>query len=309
MAKNRLNYLVYAAPYDANSGGAIFLHQLAHHLGALGEDVSLWSWIAPPPEPHARRRVGVPPIGKTLASLELNPDLNTRCAVPKDLRKDTIVIYPEVTLGNPLKAKNIVRWLLYTPGVKDPYEFTEDEMFFRAGEMSDLPDLTGGAPDLFVWRRDRTYRNENRPDREGACYIVRKGFDKPRIPQTEDAICIDGLPHDQIAEIFNHCKTFYSYDEATFYSQYAAVCGCTSVVVPGRFQSREDWVANHPIGRVGVAYGLNDVAHAEATRHLVEEHLDQLERNGLDSVRNFVSLTQARFTAASRPKLFSLFRR
>ncbi|MFM7334251.1 MAG: hypothetical protein ACKO1H_07540 [Tabrizicola sp.] len=140
----------------------------------------------------------------------------------------------------------MVRWLLYRPGLRDPFSFGKDEMFFRAGEMSDLPDLTGGAPELFLWKINPAYRNEGRADRKGACFLVRKGADKQRIPETADAIQIDGLSHEKVAAIFNQCEVFYSYDEASFYSHYAAVCGCRSVVVPGIYPSREAWVKEHP---------------------------------------------------------------
>ena len=85
----------------------------------------------------------------------------------KTVPDDAIVIYPELVQGNPMRATNVVRWLLYKPGVRHPYHFTEGEMFFHCGKMFDVPELTGGAPELVMWRRNRTYRNENRPDRKG----------------------------------------------------------------------------------------------------------------------------------------------
>jgi hypothetical protein len=129
---------------------------------------------------------------------------------------------------------------------------------------------------------------------------VRKGVDKPRIPQTADAICIDGMSHAEVAVIFNRCEVFYSYDEASFYSQYAAICGCDSVVVPGLYPSRADWVAHHPPARFGVAYGLDDLEHARATRHLVIDQLRAQEAAGLETVRRFISLTEARFRTGAR---------
>jgi hypothetical protein len=148
-----------------------------------------------------------------------------------------------------------------------------------------------------LWIVNDTYRNENRPDRTGVCYIVRKGNTKARIPETEasNAICIDGMGHVEINEVFNRCHTFYSYDEATMYSQYAAIAGCTSVVIPGLYDCRKDWVENHKLGQYGIAYGLDDITHAQATRHKVLSLLREEEAKGKASVKNFVALTKQRF--------------
>ena len=291
-------YLVVAPPYSPDQGGAIFLHQLVHALNQLGAPAALWPirqlarhQLLDRARDLLRRpsRLWRPPAFAT------SPALDTPVATPAQLTRDSIVVYPEIVLGNPLKARHVVRWLLYRPGLRDPYQFGPDEMFFRAGEMSDLPDLTGGAPDLFLWALNPAYRDEGRTDRKGACFLVRKGDQKPRIPQTEGAIQIDGLPHEEIAAIFNRCEVFYSYDEASFYSQYAAICGCRSVVVPGLYPSRQDWVREHPVAEFGVAYGLDDLAHADATRHRVIDLLRAKEAAGLETVRTFITLTAARF--------------
>ena len=304
----RPKYIVYAPHFDETSGGSIFLHLLVHNLNELGESAAIWPWKAPAQFSMRNwmracvrqpRLIIEPALGEKLwPKLRTGPSLNTPQARRGDLTKESIVIYPEVTLGNPLGAQNVVRWLLYTPGVKEPFDFTPEELFFRAGAMSDLPDITGGAPDLFVWYRNPVYRNEYRPDRKGVCYTLRKGKDKPRIPETEqgNAICIDGMSHEETAEIFNKSSIFYSYDEATFYSQYAALCGCLSIIVPGQYASREDWVAAHPLGRFGVAYGDDDRDHALATMHQMEDLLDEKVQDSLRSVRAFIEHTKGRFS-------------
>lgn len=293
----RPNYIVFAPGYDPDSGGSIFLHQLVHALNQLGETALLWNWQARYLTPMQRLN-GVlkrPSLLWKTRPYARDPSLNTPLAVPSDLRSSSIVVYPEVTLDNPLRAKHVVRWLLYRPGIRNPYSFGPDEMFFRAGEMSDLPELTGGAPELFVWRINPAYRDEGRRDRKGACFIVRKGEAKPRIAETAEAIQIDGMSHAEIANVFNRCEVFYSYDEATLYSQYAAICGCDSVVVPGFYPSREAWVRSHELARYGVAYGLDDLPHMRATRHLTLGVLQAQEAKGMQSVQNFVELTQNRF--------------
>lgn len=293
---SKLRYLVVTPPYTINSGGPMFLHSLVDSLRSLGVDAALWPMgRSPIRDPKERLRAFYNRTGSKSIPFAIAPNATTPIAPDIELPGNSIVVYPEVILGNPLSARNVVRWLLYRPGLRHPYKFGANEMFFRAGEMSDLPELTGGAPDLFLWSINPLYKNENRPNRKGACYQIRKGEGKPIIPETESAISIDGRSHAEIAEIFNQCEYFYSYDEASFYSQYAAICGCISVVVPGLYSSRAEWVAQHPIASAGVAYGLEDIEHARNTRHLVLENLLKHQASGMDSVNNFVKLTKERF--------------
>lgn len=294
---DRRDYIVYTFSWDENNGGVIFMHNLVHELNRMGERAFLWK-AAPIYKPGRRQRLRNWLRPEPMVT---NPLLDTPVAHRRQLSADSIVIYPELVRGNPLQARQVVRWLLYKPGLLHPFEFGPGEMFFRAGAMSDIPDLTGGAPDLYLWKIHPVYRNENRPDRKGVCYMVRKGKDKPRIPETEapDAICIDGLSHAEINEVFNRCDTFTSYDEATMYSQFAVICGCTSVVVPGMFASREEWAAQHPNGRFGIAYGTHpaELDHARTTCHLLLEDLRRKEKESLETVENFVRLTRQRFWA------------
>ncbi len=295
MPNSPLRYIIVAPSFDEDIGGIIFQHELVHLLRSLGQDAYLW----PQGPIYKQGRISrlkrwlKPPVYR------VNPELDTPVARKDELNDDAVVIYSEITLGNPLGAKNVVRWLLYKPGELHPYDFTEGEMFFRVFGKADMPELTGGAPDLFMWKVNRSYHNENRTDREGTCYIVRKGHRKLRIPETEtnDAICIDGLSHAEINDIFNRCTVFYSYDEATMYTQFATICGCLSIVIPGEHKTHEDWTQSHELGRYGAAYGTSEseISHARATRDEMIEFLDQKERSGAETVKRFIALTQERF--------------
>lgn len=293
-------YIVSAAPYNENNGGAIFQHVLVDTLNRLGETALVWPQ---PPIYKKRRRDRLMNLLRPAAPFPTSPELNTPVFNGRRAPSDAIVVYPEVVRGNPLRADHVVRWILYKPGVLHPYEFGSDEMFFHCGEMFDVPEITGGAAELVMWRRNRVYRNENRPGRKGVAYIVRKGFEKERLAVTEtpDAIRIDGKSHAEINEIFNRVETFVSYDEATMYSQFAAICGCDSVIVPGWFPDQKTWQANHPLAANGVAYGFENLDHARATRHKVIEMMDEKERDSEESARNFIRLTKERFAAAAAP--------
>ena len=79
------------------------------------------------------------------------------------------------------------------------------------------------------------------------------------------------------------------------YSQFAALTGCLSVVVPGMYASREEWVAAHEIAKYGVAYGFDDLDHARTTQHLLPDMLAEKETKSLETVERFVALTHERF--------------
>lgn len=294
------NFIIVAPAFNEDRGGALFLHHLAHELNQMGEQALLWRL-----KPQWKKSI-LERLRWTIRSgpMITSPELDTPLARQSDVTPESIIVYPEIMLGNPLGADNVVRWLLYKPGLRDAYEFGPNEMFFRVGEITDLPEVTGGAPDLLLWVINRTYRNEKRRERTGVCYIVRKGNHKPRIPETEapEAICIDRMSHAEINDIFNRCHTFYSYDEATMYSQYAAVAGCTSVVIPGLYETREEWTSHHKLGSFGIAYGVHDVPHANATRHMVMDLLRAEEAKGKATVKNFVDLTKERFWRNSSSK-------
>lgn len=269
------------------------MHELAHVLNNMGERALLW-----PMQPlyWGKRQRVLDFIKKPKVDFNLSPDLNTSLATKQDLNENTIVVYPEIVKGNPLKAKNVVRWLLYKPGVLHPFAFGKNEMFFKVDKLCEVIDITGGAPDLFLWKVNQCYENLKQPNRKGSCYIVRKGKGRQLVHDLDGSIQIDGKSHEEIAKIFNQCSEFYSYDEATMYSQYAAICGCTSIVIPQFCQSREEWAKNHDLAQYGVAYGLDDIAHAKETQHLVIDHLLERERTGLQTVASFIEKTKENFS-------------
>jgi hypothetical protein len=302
---DKIKYVVYSRAYSESSGGGIWLHNLVHTLNELGESAFLWPFGRSLPHVLSPRWLRGE-LRLLYGKFAVNSALQTPVASPFGLDDATVVVYPEIVVGNPLRARNVVRWLLYNPELRpelvsrDRFGFGLEDRYFRAGAFCDVPELTGGAPDLFLWTINPAYRNEHRPDRKGVCYIVRKGSHKVRIPETEieSAVQVDGLSHAEMNEVFNRCETFYSYDEATMYSQYAALCGCTSVVVPGLFGSRAEWVKHHKLARLGVAYGTSpeELEHARSTRDGVEALLQQEMEAGINSVRNFIRLTREQFS-------------
>lgn len=289
----RPTYIVYAPDYDENSGGGIVLHQLCHTLNQLGERAFLW----PMNRVHRRgwrfrrNRVAGP------ETFRVSPSLSTPVASRKDLGPNSIVLYPEVTSGNPLAARKVARWLLHKPGYfTGIVDYGKNDLFFKFDDYCDDTHITqGNARRLCLIALDPRYQDRGSGTRSGSCYLLRKGEGKPLVHDLNNSIQIDGLGHEEIADIFNRVTTFYSYDEVTMYSQFAAICGCVSVVIPTQYKSREEWVRDHPLSRYGIAYGLDDIEHASQTRHLVSGHLKELAYEGIRSVEAFIESTHSHF--------------
>jgi hypothetical protein len=290
---SRPRYVIFAPYYRPTNGGAIVMHKLCHTLNELGENAVIcplrglhWGGL--------RKRIReyfFPPHFTTDPALN-TPVVNMRRAAAGD-----IVIYPEMTGNNPLRARNAVYWLLDRPSYRDR-KVTPDkrDMFVIYDHRCDEPALTGGtAQTLFLFALNTTYKKTNHAPRNGSCYMMRKGKGQPIVHPVEDSIKIDGMTHDEINQIFNEREIFYSYDEMSSYSQYAAICGCTSVVIPWHFKDQAEFVAEYPLSRYGVAYGEENIPHAIATQHLVEGYLRQCEEDGVQSVRDFVASSRRHF--------------
>lgn len=297
-------YIVYAPGFDENSGGSIALHRLCDVLNRLGQRARLWPWERPVLSPRPTWKDRVPFYRRKPRSWEPPrfkrlDHLATPIADVDDLR-DAIVIYPEVTDGNPLQANRVVRWLLHRPGFHTGHhQFGSDELtFFFQASFNDpaLNPHTDRLLQTFFVRDDIYFppSQEQEDSRKGTCHILRKGKDRAPVHDVEDSILIDGLSHAATADVFRRVKTCISYDLYTMYSLYAAMCGCDSIVVPDPAVTLNDWYPTEP-ERYGMAYGLPELEWSRTTRHLVLPRLKQLERDSNETVRHFIQTCERHF--------------
>lgn len=284
----RRKIVVFAPSYNPNVGGVVWLHKLCHVLNELGESATLF-----PAFNNVEVRFEGFLRGAALLAYDLlrsvrpyrvNDSFNTPYfGRRQDLTSDDwIVVYPETVLGNPLRARNVARLFLHAPGFitgKAYYGF--NEFHIRGGVVSDgfqYPhcQLYPGYLDLTtipwdIYRADSTDENATE-----VAYCIRKGVGKPFVHDQSAGVCIDGRSHEEIARIFSRSKVFISYDANTAFSQYAALCGCLSVVVPDEGIAMERWRPD-PRDRYGVAYGLENAEEAFRTRPLLKGYLEQKE--------------------------------
>lgn len=281
------NYIIYAPAYNPDNGGAIVLHKLCHTLNMLGEKAYFW--------PTKKKKTGL------RSALRIKPyatckDFNTPIASNKHL-DNSIVLYPEITTGNPLGGKNVVRWLLHRPGFHSGViDYGDNDLFFLFDDSCDDPKINKTPGNILtLFTLNPAYKDNQTSKRSGSCYMMRKGEGRPLVHDMENSIKIDGLSHSEIAKIFNERRIFYCYDELTMYSQFAALCGCISVVIPHTYQNREEWTQLHPISKYGIAYGMNDIEHSINTRHLVRQYFEKKEQESIQAVKAFIQKTYQHF--------------
>ena len=272
------------------------MHYLCHLLNELGEEAKIWpakknfrdgtltSWI------KSFRFFVRKNIFKRYIT---GPKFNCPVASQRDIQ-NSIVIYPEVISGNPLKSKSIVRWMLYFP----KYDFSDiniypNELHFSykknfANERSQCHEKSSLR---IAWLNDSIYFRTNFKERYGTCYTARKSEIIPASEDLEDSICIDNLSHAKVAKLFNERKYLICFDKDTFFIQLAITCGCIPVVIPQKNMTKEQWRPEKAFS-YGVAYGWDDIGWALETRPQRLEMIEGIRRENILNVRNFINQTQ-----------------
>lgn len=274
MAKKK--YIIYSSEFDEKSGGVIALHLLCHLLNERGEEACIWpmEWVAPRKKFLSNIRALMVYIKrffrKGSGNFATHPDFKTPIAKYTDL-KDSVVIYPEVVFGNPLGSKRVVRWFLHKPGFwTGAINYGDDELYFFYNVQFNDKTINSDETHLLktIYVMDDLYKQVNFEEREGSCYILRKGKNRPLVHDMEGSVLIDGLSHRETADVFNKMKYCISYDTQTMLSKYAAMCGCISIVIPEDGISKYEWRPRER-DRYGIAYGFDDLEWALATKNNV----------------------------------------
>lgn len=287
-----MEFIITAPAFNQNSGGSIVLYKLCHILNQIGLKSSIYPLIPNiNPVQHS--------IEKYLEYFidQINPSFNTPiCNLSiEDISKkdDIITIYPEIISGNPIKGKNIVRWLLHHPGfMTGTVLYGTNEYFIRYHnwvKKIDIIDSKMSEKILYITHFPFEIYNEYNQsnNRSGTAYCIRKGVGRQIIHNTENSILIDGKTHEEIAKIFKSAKQFISYDTETAYINFAALCGCESIVIPREGVSIDEWRPSIE-DRYGIAYGFENIDFANKTKNLIRNQMQKKESENIESVIFFV---------------------
>ena len=214
-------FLIVAPSFTHKSAGVRALYRLSYHLNTAGYSAAM------------------APMGKRIDVL---PDWPV--AVHDGPAGDSIVIYPEVVSGNPLKAEKVVRWTLNTPGLIGGDTFySDEEMVFVCNPMQlatvskfvSKP-LTSSRV-LSVGLIDPAYIYPD-PGVEKTldCFFTHKGAAiRARWPLPNEASLqsIEEVTPTMasLGDVLRRTRTLYSYDHKSTILKEAVICGCRVLVV------------------------------------------------------------------------------
>ena len=274
---NKCKIIIASPSYNESIGGAIVLHKLCHILNNLGYDSYLTSTMK---------------LNGQVEYFQLNNNYNTKIATDIDIEND-IIIYPEIEPGNPYGCKNVVRFILnkwhlpeydnnvITWGDSDFWIYFH-KLFYDGIKEPNYLHILDSKLDIF---------KDNNEDRNiEACFTYRKkSNERDVLPTLHPSNSIEipyNISDENLIKIFNTCKRFYSYDTETYLNVLAALCGCESVIVPYKDVTKENIVKLQPSFKYGIAYGLDDLKHANSTRSSLREHIIELEIEQINQTKN-----------------------
>lgn len=268
-----MRYLIFGMDWNPNSGGITVLHKLANELSKLNEDTYIVSNKTS--DKYDTKTVSV----RDSYLLSENID-------------DCVVIYPEVTLSNVLNTKNVVRWVLYYPGINGgPTQYDESEHVFLFDKVYGINTYYENNPILNIFESKTEYFYDMGLKRNGDCFLLRKGVYVHNRENILNGFYIDNVVNTEnsdeiLLEIFNKYERFISYDSNSYYSVIAAMCGCTSIVIEDPNKSQEDFYRSE-FTKYGIIYGMENVNRSISTKHLVKPHVNMLYEKSFQTVLNF----------------------
>jgi hypothetical protein len=303
---NKLNFIlgVFTPFSKALSGGVVAMHKLANSIANRGHNVYIF---CEPEFPHSNIKV----IPSTLL-YEEGFVQNYRWEGFSFPLNTTISIYPQITRGNPFNTKYVSRWIMYDTerDIEDGYD--KDDVYFNYGNFKTFRNEEHRELTVFNYYFDKLYKT-NFGNRKTFCHIIHKhtppnGLEIFEKLNSEDLTNWKTMgEYDYLREKLNEYKYFLTYDQKTFYTLAAGLCGTQSIILnPGpsyefsgnAFSDSEDYNdimtpteyrLKNKIQMFGVAYGWEDLCWAEKTIDLVPDYLRELDKIDNKSVDKFIN--------------------
>ena len=267
-----MKIIIFSPSYSPDSGGIIVLHKLCDILLSLGYDAGFFIQNKIPFYTNSTYKSK----GYSIQDIDLEKD---------------VILYPEITWGNPLNGKNIIRYIMNTGHVTLDRKSTwgdNDQWVYYSERFYD-----GIKPKniLTIYDSKLDYYKDYGLNREiEDCFTYRKqNENKESIPKYHSPSAIEinfNYGDEKLINIFNSCKNFYCYDTESHLSILASLCGCNSIIISNT-ETKEKVINTQPGLQYGVAFGVGEIEHAIQTRHLLREYVVEQEKQQILNVDNY----------------------
>jgi len=239
-------YIIFATSrYRTNSGGVKVLYELSSQLNKHGHESCVYF-----------RKRQTPIERYNIRNLEFVLD---------KIKQGAWVIYPSIAKGNPLKAKNVIRYALgVRMYLRNKKTYGENEITFAYNSY--ISKGVGNYPILTTPHINLDICKDYGMARKGSCFFVHKGRDVPRRPELE-RIEIINTTSEQLYGICNSSEVFYTYDDMTSCVEEARLCGCPVVLLKENSDKLEFLSEN----KYGMAFNLSELDWAKETVHKFRE--------------------------------------
>lgn len=286
---SRMRIIIYAPPYTSNGGGTVALYYLASLIREAGWESRICIMA-----PHHERNPN-----------EFCTDYVNGLQSPDD----AVVVYPELTTGNPLGASRAVRWILAAPGVAGPsqiHTWSPNDIIIRwdTTETASCVNIFRLSPSM-TGRIGRVCENRRSfpTDIYRCCFLIRKGhavhgtiptnFHPPNAVNVDAQMCDlnTGL------DILEHMDVLFTYDPYCAWIIYALMCGCSVVVCPLPGISRDDYIGRTMLrggSLSGLVYDHNPIPLLSQARQDLLQNLSSVQNSWIDYI------TSLRITSIDR---------
>ena len=301
----KINFLIgIHTPFSqALTGGIVAMHKLAYELADRGHNVYIF---CEPEYPHENIRV----IPSTLKRQEGFVEWYSWQPFNYNIG-NTVSIYPQITRENPFNTKHVVRWVLYDtePDIENAYG--PNDVYFNYGDFKTFKNVEHRPLTVFNYYFDKLYQT-NTGKRKGFCHIIHKHTPPDGLEIFKNLNSIDLTnwkskgAYDYLREQLNQYEYFLTYDQKSFYTLAAGLCGTKSIILnPGQqyeftgnaltmdekynnILTPTEYRLKNPIQMFGTAYGWEDIQWANNTVDMVKDHLIELEKIDKKTIDNFV---------------------
>lgn len=273
-------FIIYTYDFDNGVGGIKVMHKLCDVLNNNGYEAYLM------------------PIFIN-DEFSVCADYNTPL-VTRDILNNIdncIVIYPEGIKYNPLNAKNVVRWILGPANESDYTTYSATDIVYWYMDYYYVESVGQRDNQLMISELHTNIFKNTKLNRNGSCYAIRKGSPKVLVHPTDsyEIKYHDAGNLNLISNIFNTTEKFYCYDNYTFLSVQAAMCGCISIVIPDGIKTKEEWHTGYQFFQYGIAYGEDDIPRALETLPLLYKEIENTEQKMINQVIQFGNHCNERF--------------